>query len=122
VWSPFIKLPKLVSLSVLLSIVLVCFVSSKFYPWYQGMLIPLALCLQPGHWLRVLVISLSWFQMLSFTFIEQAHILNYVIMTVVPAWWVIRRYGLFAGSWADFNIPGFCEDGRQEKAAPDLLF
>lgn len=67
---------------------LVCLVSLKFYPWYFGMFFPLAFYLQPGHWLRRVVVGVSGAQLFALTFIGQAHLLNFWIMTGLPLLWL----------------------------------
>ena len=51
---------------------------------------PLALFLPSGHPLRMLTLILAGAQLLSFTFVGQAHVLNYLVMTLLPAlgWWL----------------------------------
>jgi hypothetical protein len=69
---------------VLVHFVLVCLVSSKFYPWYMGMFLPLALLLPAGDWLRRAVLAISCALVLSLTFINQAHFLNVLVMLLLP--------------------------------------
>jgi hypothetical protein len=76
---------------VLVHFVLVCLVSSKFYPWYMGMFLPLALLLSPGDWLRRSVLAVSCAQVLSLTFINQAHFLNVLVMLLLPLVVVLFR-------------------------------
>ncbi len=64
--------------------ILICLVSLKFYPWYLGMFFPLALLLADNDWLRNFMLVLSCMQILSITFIGQAHLMNYALMTGVP--------------------------------------
>lgn len=87
-------------------LMLVGVVSSKFYAWYIGMFFPMALFLRAGHWLRHLVIAVSCTQVLSLTFLGQAHIANYLVMMLVPA------IGVAVFHWAK-RIRG----GRVEPAA-----
>jgi hypothetical protein len=77
-------LPALLRDCVLILFVLVCLVSSKFYPWYMGMFLPLALLLPAGDWLRRAVLAVSCGQVLSLTFVNQAHFLNVVVMLILP--------------------------------------
>ena len=72
---------------VLVLFVLVCFASSKFYPWYLGMFLPLALWLPESDRLRRAVLAVAAGQVLSITFIEQTHFLNALVMTVLPTLW-----------------------------------
>jgi hypothetical protein len=69
---------------VLLQFVLVCWVSSKFYAWYLGMFFPMAFLLPQGHPLRKMIIAVSCAQMLSITFLGQAHMANFILMTLLP--------------------------------------
>ncbi len=80
--------------SLLVMAVLVCLVSLKFYPWYLGMFFSLALLIPEGNWLRRFMVVLSGAQLISITFIGQAHLLNFLLMTGLPiAWllWQLRR-------------------------------
>jgi hypothetical protein len=70
--------------AVLVMASLIGIVSLKFYPWYFGMFFPLVFFLKPGHWLRQLVLVVSGAQLFSITFIGQAHLLNFLIMTGLP--------------------------------------
>jgi hypothetical protein len=70
----------------------VCVLSSKFYPWYVGGFFPLALLLERDHWLRHLIVLLSLTATLAFTRLEQAHIINYLVMVLAPTWWIAREH------------------------------
>ncbi|HEY9746249.1 MAG TPA: hypothetical protein V6C99_08540 [Oculatellaceae cyanobacterium] len=70
---------------------LVCLVSLKFYPWYFGMFFPLALYLEPGNRLRQLIVLVSGAQLFSLTFIGQAHMLNFMVMTGGPILWFLCK-------------------------------
>ncbi len=70
--------------------VLIGLVSLKFYPWYFGMFFPLVLFLAPADWLQRMLIVVSCAQMLSITFVGQAHLLNFVLMTGLPLVYVWR--------------------------------
>jgi len=61
---------------------------SDFYPWHQSTLLPAALVLAPGNWLRQLAIALSLTWLLYFTKIGDLIILNALIMTAVPMVWI----------------------------------
>jgi hypothetical protein len=71
--------------------VLICVASSKFNAWYMGMVLPLALLLDPKYWLRRLVVLISAAQLGSVTFLKQAYMLNFFVMMLVPAWIVLRK-------------------------------
>jgi alpha-1,6-mannosyltransferase len=79
---------ELVRDAVLVQFVVVCLVSAKFYAWYLGMFFPLALWLPRGDWLRRSTVAVSCAQLLSLTFVDQAHFLNVLVMLVVPLIWV----------------------------------
>jgi alpha-1,6-mannosyltransferase len=68
---------------------LVCVVSLKFYPWYLSMFFPLALFLPDEDGLRHWLLVVSGAQLFSITFIGQAHLLNFIVMTALPTAWVI---------------------------------
>jgi hypothetical protein len=71
--------------------ILIGIVSLKCYPWYFGMFFPLIFLLPPSSiqlfWLFLL---LTCSQLASLTFIGQAHILNFWIMTGFPLLWFSR--------------------------------
>jgi len=77
--------------SLLAMFVLIFVASSKFYAWYLGMLLPLALFTDPRYWLRRLVVLISGSELFSLTFLPQAHMLNYFAMVLVPAGIVSRQ-------------------------------
>lgn len=82
---------RLVELTALVMLVLMCVVSSKFNAWYMGMLLPPALFLPERHWLRRLTLLVACAQTLSLTFFKQAYMLNYFAMVLVPAFVVFRQ-------------------------------
>ncbi len=58
--------------------------TSKFYPWYLGAVIPVAFLLKRGNIIRQLIITLTMTELLAFTFLGQAHLLNYLLLVAVP--------------------------------------
>jgi hypothetical protein len=68
--------------------VVVCVLSSKFYSWYVPGFFPLALVLHRDHWLRKLIVLISLTEMFGFTPLEQAHIINYLVMVLGPILWI----------------------------------
>jgi hypothetical protein len=70
--------------AVLTQFVLVCLLSTKFYPWYVGMFLPLALWLPPGDRLRRVVLAVACAQVFAVTFVGQAHALNALALTAAP--------------------------------------
>jgi len=77
--------------AVLILFVLICVASSKFNAWYMGMILPAALLLEDGHWLRRLVVLISATELLSLTFFKQAYIINYFALILVPTWIILRQ-------------------------------
>lgn len=75
--------------SLLVMATLICLISLKFYPWYLGMFFPLVFYLREEDWLRRFVLVLSGAQLFSITFIGQAHLLNFLVMTGLPLGWLI---------------------------------
>lgn len=78
--------------SLLVMTILICLVSLKFYPWYLGMFFPLAFYLAEGDWLRRFIVLLSCAQLFSITFIGQAHLLNFIVMTGLPIGWLFWEW------------------------------
>jgi hypothetical protein len=66
------------SLSVVYAVLLLI-ISPKFHSWYLISLLPFAAISHP-RW----CFALSLGHLLSITFIDQAHVLNYLLMTVLP--------------------------------------
>jgi hypothetical protein len=89
---------ELVRDAVLLHFVLICLVTPKFYGWYLGMFFPLVLWLPAQDWLRRVVLAISCTQLLSLTFIDQTHVLNVLVMLVLPLVWGWRYRPLFSPS------------------------
>jgi len=85
----------LTAVSVLAQMILIFVALSMFFPWHLAAILPTALVLPPGHWLRRLTIALSITWLLYFTAIGNLRILNALIMTAVPMAWI----GL--EQWAD---------------------
>ena len=75
---------------VLVPFVLVCLASSKYYAWYLGMFFPMALWLPEGDRLRRVVLVVTCANLLSVTFVAQAHFLNTLLMLVIPVIAVLR--------------------------------
>lgn len=87
--------------------VFVGLVSSKFYPWYVGMVLP-AVALLPGrHRLFQLVMAVGLAQVFGVTVLGQARIADVLLMTVLPlllvVWW---RYGN-SGSSHSIGLAGY---------------
>ncbi len=72
--------------------VLILLASLKQYPWYLGMVFPLVFLLPEGALLRKVLITLSVTQLFYFTVLGQAHILNYLLMTLIPIVAVVMHH------------------------------
>lgn len=75
------------SLSVVYAVLLLI-ISPKFHSWYLISLLPFTAISHPG-----LCFALSLGHLLSITFIDQAHVLNYLLMTVLPVvgYWIYKK-------------------------------
>ena len=78
VWEQSLDLDFLKSLSVVYAVLLLI-ISPKFHSWYLISLLPFAAISHPRC-----CFALSLGHLLSITFIDQAHVLNYLLMTVLP--------------------------------------
>jgi hypothetical protein len=86
----------------LMQFVLLCVVTSKYYPWYLCMILPLCLWLPSGDKVRRVVLVLSVAQIASMTFIDLAHGLNVLLVVVAPIfwsmnWWPFTKLGPISG-------------------------
>lgn len=70
--------------SLLLALLAVCVVSSKFHPWYILMFFPVALWLPERSELRRLAIILSCTQLFAITYLGHSGGINYVLLTATP--------------------------------------
>jgi hypothetical protein len=64
--------------------VMAAFVSAKFHPWYVVMFLPLALLLPEKLWLRRFAVWFSVFQIAGFTLLQNVHVINVLLLTVLP--------------------------------------
>ena len=103
--------------SVLVLFVFVCVASSKFNGWYMGMILPAALLMHEGHWLRRLVVLVSAAQLGSITFLKQAYIVNYFLMHLLPVVYVSRRLGRGASITLLEDDDDDSDDGRHGEPA-----
>jgi hypothetical protein len=94
---------------VLVQFILVCIVSSKFYPWYLGMFLPLVYWLPSGDKLRQAALAVAAAQVLQFTFVRNAHGINTVILLFAPLAYVLlltpERKAWVNGIWK--KLPNF---------------
>ncbi|MBI2811108.1 MAG: hypothetical protein HYX67_09805 [Candidatus Melainabacteria bacterium] len=74
----------MVSDSLLLALLAVCVVSSKFHPWYILMFFPVALWLPENSELRRLTITLSCTQLFAITYLGHSGGINYILLTATP--------------------------------------
>ncbi|HEX8722999.1 MAG TPA: glycosyltransferase 87 family protein [Pyrinomonadaceae bacterium] len=82
---------RLLELTAVVLLVLMCVVTSKFNAWYMAMVLPPALFLPERHWARRSALLITCAQTLSLTFFKQAYMLNYFAMILVPALVVFRQ-------------------------------
>jgi hypothetical protein len=78
--------------SLLLALLAVCVVSSKFHPWYVLMFFPVALWLPERSELRKLAITLSCTQLFAITYLGHSGGINYVLLTATPLLFFLRRF------------------------------
>ncbi len=76
--------PNLIEDSLITLFVLLCIASSAWLPWYLGMFFPAIFLLPSGHWVRGLTFWISQFQMLAFTGVGKARLLQALVMLVLP--------------------------------------
>jgi alpha-1,6-mannosyltransferase len=74
--------------------VMVALVSAKFHPWYVVMFLPLALALPQNHWLYRFGVWFSVLQIAGFTLLQNVHVLNVVLLTLLPLWLAFRGVDL----------------------------
>jgi hypothetical protein len=70
---------------------LILLASGKFHAWYLAVIIPLALILPRYSQLRRAVLSLSVVQLLAFTPLENAHVINGILLVALPLLWPILK-------------------------------
>lgn len=80
--------------SVLAIVGLLLGASAKFNAWYIGGFFPLLCLFGVRHFFYRLAVWLSGFQLLAFTPLENAHILNFIVLTAVPVVVAWRRSGV----------------------------
>jgi len=79
-----LTLPDIVRAGVAMILIVTCFVSSKFYPWYIMMFFPAALWLPEDSMLRRVAIVVSCTQLFAVTLLGHGHINNFVFLTLLP--------------------------------------
>jgi hypothetical protein len=77
--------------SLLVALLAVCVVSSKFHPWYVLMFFPVALWLPEDSNLRRLAVVLSCTQLLAITYLGHSGGINYVLLTATPLVYFLAR-------------------------------
>ena len=96
---------RFLAVTVLMQFVLIAVASSKTYPWYINMFLPAALLLRLPNWLTRLVVVVSCTELLGFTFLGQAHFLNYLDLIALPTILVAALnwpavYAAIVGKWS----------------------
>jgi alpha-1,6-mannosyltransferase len=86
--------------AVLLAVILA---SPKYHAWYLGMVLPLAVWLPRSSRLRHAVLALGVANLLSFTFVYQAHLANALLLLVAPLGVVLRS----ARAYRDPDTPAY---------------
>ncbi len=84
--------PEMIRDSLLLALLAVCLVSSKFHPWYILMFFPVALWLPERSELRRLAVILSCTQLFAITYLGHSGGINYVLLTAAPLIVSLIRY------------------------------
>jgi hypothetical protein len=72
-------------------LVLLVIASAKFHVWYLGMVLPLAFLLPTTSLWFMVALYLSLFQLFSFTFLENIHIISGVILILTPLWLAYKK-------------------------------
>jgi hypothetical protein len=72
------------AMAMVMLMVLITVLSKKYYPWYVGMFMAGACCLPALHPVRRWAILLGMFQMIGFTFLGRSHVINALLMIVLP--------------------------------------
>jgi hypothetical protein len=78
------SMTRMISDCLLLALLAVCLVSSKFHPWYILMFFPVALWLPERSELRRLAIILSCTQLFAITYLGHSGGINFVLLTATP--------------------------------------
>jgi hypothetical protein len=92
--------------------VLLCVASAAWHPWYLGMFLPAIFLLPRDHPVRELTLSIAAFQMLAFTPLAKARVLEALVMLALPMalWW--RGRGRARGRHASLPLRGTSGAGR----------
>jgi hypothetical protein len=86
-----LKVSDVVEAGVRMVLIVTCFISSKFYPWYIMMFFPVSLWLPEKNFYRRLAIVISCTQVFAVTLIGHGHINNFILLTLMPALILIQR-------------------------------
>jgi len=73
-------------------LVLLCVASALWHPWYAMTFLPLILLLPREHLIRDLGLWVAVFQMLAFTHLGKARVLDALLMLGVPLWLAWRTH------------------------------
>lgn len=94
----FVRKPQsfasLITAIALVMTVMVALVSAKFHPWYAVMFLPLVLLLPEKTWLRRFGVWFSVFQIAGFTLLQNVHIFNVLLLTLLPMWLAFKAEAL----------------------------
>ncbi len=84
--------PDFVSDGLIVLFVLLCIASAAWHPWYLGMFLPAIFLLPRGHPVRALTLWIAAFQMLAFSPLAKARVLEALVMLALPMWLWFRRF------------------------------
>lgn len=93
-YTAFINKSKLVYKIALVLFIFFTFTIAKFHSWYLlniVFLTPLLKSDKESKLLKTLIVVISLMHIFSTTFIDQAKILNYIFMTILPIWYVLNK-------------------------------
>ncbi|MDJ0521837.1 MAG: hypothetical protein QNJ90_07155 [Planctomycetota bacterium] len=94
--------------AVIVFFVLLCIASAAWHPWYLGMYLPAIFLLPCRHPIRELTLWIAAFQMLAFTPLAKARVLEALVMLALPMllYWRMARASRRARSSSDARTDG----------------
>jgi hypothetical protein len=98
---------RLIAISAFVELVLICVISSVYHPWFMANVLPLALLVDGGHWVRRLCVVLSltgltWYALAEFVPLAFAMMLGLPMLVIFFTDWRAIRSNLM-GRW---DTPG----------------
>lgn len=88
-WQKLLTMQALITAIVQAMMFFILIASAKFHAWYFAMVFPMALLLpEKSPWFRIAVL-ISIVQLFAFTPLENLHILNALLLIVLPIAWVL---------------------------------